>query len=129
MTLKEYYDLKDAGKIVPKVIFLNNGEIVVEAFEAEGMYFLDEYHVDIHKEKVIWHDRHGFSSKEKANSYFVNCIKNQNFIIGGNSKMSIPKDNWDEDEVDDEYEKDYGPSNPWDAPGMKISDFIGGVCY
>ena len=21
-------------------------------------------------------------------------------------------------------EKSYGPSNPWDAPGMKISDFI-----
>ncbi len=21
-------------------------------------------------------------------------------------------------------EKDYGPSNPWDAPGMKVSDFI-----
>ena len=24
-------------------------------------------------------------------------------------------------------EKPYGPSNPWDAPGMKISDFISGV--
>ena len=24
-------------------------------------------------------------------------------------------------------EKDYGPSNPWDAPGMKVSDFIKGV--
>ena len=34
----------------------------------------------------------------------------------------------DEDE-EDEYvpsseNGDYGPSNPWDAPGMKISDFI-----
>ena len=36
------------------------------------------------------------------------------------------------DEVYDEYEEytpsatngDYSPSNPWDAPGMKISDFI-----
>ena len=27
------------------------------------------------------------------------------------------------------YEEDYGPSNPWDAPGMKISDFITGVSY
>lgn len=27
----------------------------------------------------------------------------------------------------DEYEKDYGPSNPWDAPGMRVSDFITGV--
>ena len=26
-----------------------------------------------------------------------------------------------------EIEEDYGPSNPWDAPGMKISDFIKGV--
>ena len=24
-------------------------------------------------------------------------------------------------------EEDYGPSNPWDAPGMKVSDFIRGV--
>lgn len=32
-------------------------------------------------------------------------------------------------EVDDRYirssiEKDYSPSNPWDAPGMSIRDFI-----
>lgn len=30
-------------------------------------------------------------------------------------------------EFEDYEEKDYGPSNPWDAPGMKISDFITGV--
>ena len=24
-------------------------------------------------------------------------------------------------------EDDYGPSNPWDAPGMRVSDFIRGV--
>lgn len=33
----------------------------------------------------------------------------------------------DEDDEDDYYEEDYGPSNPWDAPGMKISDFVSGV--
>lgn len=27
-------------------------------------------------------------------------------------------------ESDLEFEKSYGPSNPWDAPGMKVSDFI-----
>lgn len=32
-------------------------------------------------------------------------------------------------EYDSGWEKDYGPSNPWDAPGMKVSDFITGVCY
>lgn len=26
-----------------------------------------------------------------------------------------------------EYEKDWSPSNPWDAPGMSVSDFITGV--
>ncbi|MBO7205321.1 MAG: hypothetical protein J6V08_02760 [Candidatus Methanomethylophilaceae archaeon] len=29
----------------------------------------------------------------------------------------------------DDDEKDYGPSNPWDAPGMNVSDFIRGVSY
>ena len=34
-----------------------------------------------------------------------------------------------EDEEDDDYipsaeNSDYSPSNPWDAPGMKLSDFI-----
>lgn len=50
--------------------------------------------------------------------------------------LGVDEDEEDyEDDVDDwgraeiEYEKsssngDYGPSNPWDAPGMKISDFI-----
>ena len=37
-----------------------------------------------------------------------------------------------EDEDDEEYTPsasngDYSPSNPWDAPGHRISDFIGGV--
>lgn len=27
----------------------------------------------------------------------------------------------------DYYEKSYGPSNPWDAPGMCVSDFVPGV--
>ncbi len=33
---------------------------------------------------------------------------------------------WEDDDIENdlEYEKSYGPSNPWDAPGMKISDFI-----
>ena len=26
-----------------------------------------------------------------------------------------------------EIEEEYGPSNPWDAPGMSVSDFISGV--
>ena len=37
--------------------------------------------------------------------------------------------NEEEDDDDEEYipsstNRDYGPSNPWDAPGMYIKDFI-----
>ena len=30
----------------------------------------------------------------------------------------------DEEYIPSSENGDYGPSNPWDAPGMKISDFI-----
>ena len=30
----------------------------------------------------------------------------------------------DEEYVPSSYNGDYGPSNPWNAPGMRISDFI-----
>ena len=61
------------------------------------------------------------------------------------SKLDLPADLRDEldcelmgsyDMLNDPYygwggsdEEDYGPSNPWDAPGMRVSDFITGVCY
>ena len=32
-----------------------------------------------------------------------------------------------EEESRIEDEQEYGPSNPWDAPGMSVSDFIRGV--
>lgn len=39
------------------------------------------------------------------------------------------EEDFEDDEEDDEYipsaeNSDYSPSNPWDAPGMKMSDFI-----
>lgn len=39
--------------------------------------------------------------------------------------------NFDEGPVWDERERDrdYSPSAPWGAPGMKVSDFISGVRY
>ena len=41
-------------------------------------------------------------------------------------------DDCEQDDEDEEYipsatNGDYSPSNPWDAPGMSISDFIRGV--
>ena len=39
---------------------------------------------------------------------------------------------WQDEEYDECYEddyRDYSPSCPWNAPGMRVSDFIGGVSY
>ena len=47
-----------------------------------------------------------------------------------NIEVEIEEIPFDDDfELEDEYIPsatcgDYGPSNPWDAPGMSISDFI-----
>lgn len=43
--------------------------------------------------------------------------------------LGVDEDSEDEYYEDEEYipsaeNGDYSPSNPWDAPGMKISDFI-----
>ena len=35
----------------------------------------------------------------------------------------------DEEYIPSAENGDYGPGNPWDAPGGKISDFIDGVIY
>lgn len=43
-------------------------------------------------------------------------------LLGSYDMMNNPSwTSWTPDE------EDYGPSNPWDAPGMKVSDFIRGV--
>ena len=39
--------------------------------------------------------------------------------------LGVDEDNpYEEEYVPSAENGDYGPSNPWDAPGMKISDFI-----
>lgn len=46
--------------------------------------------------------------------------------------LGVDEDDYDEDEelfdeedyVPSSSRRDYGPSNPWDAPGMRVSDFI-----
>lgn len=44
--------------------------------------------------------------------------------------LGVDEDSYDEEEFEDEEYipsstyRDYGPSNPWDAPGMSIKDFI-----
>lgn len=46
--------------------------------------------------------------------------------------LGVDEDSYDEEEEmfdDEDYvpsssRRDYGPSNPWDAPGMSVKDFI-----
>ena len=51
------------------------------------------------------------------------------FDIDGVRSANEDEDEWEEPDWDDDYvpsstNGDYSPSNPWDAPGMKMSDFI-----
>ena len=41
-------------------------------------------------------------------------------------KLDVLNDDelWKEDYIPSSTRGDYGPSNPWDAPGMSIHDFI-----
>ncbi len=80
MTITKFYELRDSGKIASKTIFLNDGETVVESFKADGVCFLVESHVDVHKETVKWQELHGFWTERDANEYFVGCIKNNPVI-------------------------------------------------
>lgn len=51
------------------------------------------------------------------------------FRLCANAAFNCP---WDEEELEEDYDcehmsstnGDYSPSNPWDAPGMSIKDFI-----
>jgi hypothetical protein len=50
-------------------------------------------------------------------------------LLADREKSSIthdeePEDLFEEEELFEHYEKDYGSSNPWDAPRMSIRDFI-----
>lgn len=44
--------------------------------------------------------------------------------------LGVDEDSYDEEEFENEEYipsstyRDYGPSNPWDAPGMSVKDFI-----
>lgn len=56
----------------------------------------------------------------------------KDILIVKDGKMEFSQEDIEDDEEDDEDEEycpsstagDYGPGNPWDAPGMSIKDFI-----
>lgn len=41
-----------------------------------------------------------------------------------NGLAYISRELYHEDRYTSSYRGDYGPSNPWDAPGMSVRDFI-----
>lgn len=61
-----------------------------------------------------------FNSFEEAKA----CFEEEQKRFDYNTPKFMPEYYECEYGVDD---SDYGPSNPWDAPGMNISDFIRGV--
>jgi hypothetical protein len=74
-----------------------------------------------------------YEHSEKLNVIKGSCItadelKELGFDYVNDWLEDADTDDW-EDEDDDEYipsstNGDYSPSNPWDAPGMSVSDFI-----
>ena len=47
------------------------------------------------------------------------------YHMGENETEEIEEIDFDdEDDFTSSYYGDYGPSNPWDAPGMSVRDFI-----
>lgn len=126
------------------VLFYENAE---PSKEMNNRYF----HVALkHKYKSYDFDAH-FNTYENAKNLFKATVEQYGiktvYISEAYLKWLTAEPNWD-DEWDDEYanacmasnygddslmerynrshgiEKDYSPSNPWDAPGMSVRDFI-----
>lgn len=73
--------------------------------------------------------------KEKCRSNCYKCEYYSNLYgcayekpewVNGECQCYIPveTDEYDNNEYTSSSHGDYGPSNPWDAPGMSIRDFI-----
>ena len=75
MNIKEFYNLRDTGKIATKVIFLHDGETVVESTKFNGRFYIAEAHLDLHKETVDEELLHEFPTAEEANRYYIEEIK------------------------------------------------------
>ena len=65
-----------------------------------------------------------------ANEVKEYVFGNDHYVYIGDDLENLDYElNHDEDEDEEDYTPsstngDYSPSNPWDAPGMKMSDFI-----
>ena len=97
-----------------------------------------------------WHDEFGlFPDEENISEFFVGTVEELDNYVRVMRKCGCTNiftnclgkvDEVEEDPYGDDWEEyvdpwekeyirsatagDYGPSNPWDAPGMSVSDFI-----
>ena len=74
MTVKQFFNLRDSGKVSTKTIFLDDGAVVVESLATDGKYFLLVSDVDLHRE-TSESEIFEFETPEAANNYFVSNVK------------------------------------------------------
>lgn len=121
-----------------------HAELVEFRFAWDDFHFMN-HRFFVVKRRVMDYDRYCFdrfyNDLKTAYDAFVKeadrKIKKYDGTEENNYKPVRYCDDWNyyEEELeddDDEYVRsssagDYGPSNPWDAPGMKVSDFLPGV--
>ena len=102
VTFREYWIAEDTGKECHEDV---KHSIEIEAFTKAG----------VEVERVEVWEYHG----EKGYVYAISNDELYDLITS-----EIVEDDLDELDEDSYEEKEYGPSNPWDAPGMSVSDFI-----
>ena len=107
-------------------------EVSFDCFPVDRMFVVRYGNIDGQR---TW--SHVFSDLRSAMADFGKEARRKYKTTGGSEGFVYKKPEWTEEwkyyaeSLIPDYrwsdEKDYGPSNPWDAPGMKISDFIRGV--
>ena len=91
--------------------------------------------IDLVRDLITSIDDNCYEHSEKLNVIKGSCITKEELAELGFDYINTwiedatDEDEWEESDWDDDYipsaeRGDYSPSNPWDAPGMKLSDFI-----
>lgn len=101
-----------ARKVKPIVTFRSRQDI--------DLYYLEYYHSLSPDDEKAW----AVQKKKRLEAWEIQKQK----------RLERKRNEEEDDPYDEEYipsasARDYGPSNPWDAPGMSVSDFLPGVNY
>lgn len=103
--------------------FEQGGDVVYSAWDDKDIQeFIDE---DGTEKGLMdmFKKYHSLYLDGKAAAYDANHLK----PVEDESEEDDPESYPNDFRSDDREGNDYGPSNPWDAPGMRVSDFIKGV--